>query len=521
MGLFFKLCTMIFSSPQFLFVFLPLAVTGFFLLPQQPLFWRKGWLIFASLFFYAWWKWEYLALLLLSLAANFLWGRLLIRTSSSRPRFWLLVLGVAGNLGLLGYFKYSGFFLNTLEPFLGLSWNPVIILPLAISFFTFTQIAYLVDVSRNASFRYSLLDYSFFVVFFPHLIAGPIVRHWEIIPQIRFRPLVFSRENLGPGLAMLVMGLAKKTLLADPLGRYVDAVFHASASGIQIPAFDAWLGTGAFALQIYFDFSGYSDMALGLALFFGIRFPINFDSPYQASSIAEFWSRWHISLTRFLREYVYFPLGGNRCGLPAQCRNILVTMLLSGFWHGAGWTFLAWGFLHGIYLVIHRLWVMGRQRLLFPALGWPARISGRVLTLGAVLMGWVFFRASSLEEAWRFLQTMGGAHGWTLSEQVTNTEGGMGRWWISLGLRFVEPNFNAGSYTELSERILVAALLVFLAPNSQQILARYRPCLGDIRPSVWKIPLNVWSGIFLGFLFWLVTRAFLVARPNPFIYFNF
>jgi len=511
----------IFSSPQFLFVFLPLVVLGFFLFPARPLFWRKAWLVLVSLIFYGWWRWEYLLLLLVSLAGNFLLGNLL---AGARPIPWrrgILTLGIAGNLGILVYFKYTGFLLHTLEPFLGLAWNPKIILPLAISFFTFTQIAYLVDVYRNPGIRYNLLDYSFFVVFFPHLIAGPIVRHWEIIPQILRRPLALSAQDLGPGVALLIMGLAKKSLLADPLGRYVDAVFQASAQGISIPSFDAWLGTAAFALQIYFDFSGYSDMALGLALFFGIRFPVNFDSPYRAGSIAEFWSRWHISLTRFLREYVYIPFGGNRQGLARQCRNILMTMLLSGLWHGAGWTFILWGGLHGLYLILHRLWANAVAQFAWPCGFKPGNLAGWGLTLVAVLLAWVFFRASSLEESWRILQTMAGARGWTISEQVTDPSGGIGRFWALLGLRFVEPDFDAGSYTELGKRILAAAALVFFFPNSQQILARYQPCLGEIRPSRWQIPLNFWSGVLLGALFLLVIRSFFVVRPNPFIYFNF
>jgi len=321
---------MLFSSWQFIFLFLPVALVVFFLIPARPTWPRKIWLLTVSLFFYGYWKIEYIPLLLFSIACNYTIADLITRHRHRRAAKTVFIIGISLNLLLLGYYKYTNFFVQ----FLGRVGHHDfgrfdIILPLAISFFTFTQIGYLVDVYRNQSLHYRFLDYTLFVVFFPHLIAGPIVRHWEVIPQFAERTLKVNQTDAGVGLTLFLLGLYKKVLLADPLSSYVAAVYGAAAKGLTLTWYDAWLGTLAFALQIYFDFSGYSDMAIGLARLFGIKFPINFDSPYKASSISEFWTRWHITLTRFLREYLYFPLGGNRRRPWRQALNVLVTMFLA------------------------------------------------------------------------------------------------------------------------------------------------------------------------------------------------
>ena len=319
---------MIFSSWQFILVFLPLALLVYQLIPQGRTVWRKLWLTAASFIFYGYWDIDYIPLLVFSILFNYGIAEWMFRKHGRRRTGWILVLGVAVNLGLLGYYKYADFLIRSFNAVTRAEIGLLeLILPLAISFFTFTQIAYLVDVYRDQAKHYSFLDYSLFVVFFPHLIAGPIVRHWEIIPQYSPKMVRFNREDFSVGLAIFLIGLYKKLLLADPVSQVADSVFGAANSGAVLTWFDAWLGTLAYTLQIYFDFSGYSDMAIGLARMFSIKFPVNFNSPYKAGSIAEFWRRWHITLMRFFREYLYIPLGGNRCGKTRHYANILAVFL--------------------------------------------------------------------------------------------------------------------------------------------------------------------------------------------------
>ncbi|MBC8002267.1 MAG: MBOAT family protein, partial [Opitutaceae bacterium] len=378
---------MLFNSWQFLLVFLPVVLGVFLCLPAAWQNSRKGWLIVASFVFYAYWKIEYVPLLLASMAFNFGAAEGIIRWHGQRRGKLVLYAGVSGNLVLLGYYKYTDFFLQL---FGRIADQPVpkfdLILPLAISFFTFTQIGYLVDVHRDQTKHYRLLDYVLFVVFFPHLIAGPIVRHWEIIPQFMSRWPRPSGKDLAVGMAIFLIGLFKKVLIADPLSEYADAAFAALQPGLTLTFFDAWFGTLAYALQIYFDFSGYSDMAIGLARLFAIKFPFNFDSPYKARSVVEFWQRWHVTLSRFLREYLYFSLGGNRCGPLRQKLNVMTTMVLSGLWHGAGITFVLWGALHGVYLVMAHGWQGTAKRMQSWQKHWSYGMAGWALTFLAVLV---------------------------------------------------------------------------------------------------------------------------------------
>ena len=514
---------MLFSSWQFIFVFLPLAVAGFFAIPARAQVARKWWLLVASLAFYAYWKVEYVPLLLFSIGFNYAVAEGIHRLRGKPASRAVLITGVTVNLLLLGYYKYTNFLLDAL----GRAGGPLfhrldIILPLAISFFTFTQIGYLVDVYRDGKLHYRLLDYAVFVVFFPHLIAGPIVRHWEIIPQFADKQLKANRADMGAGIAMFLLGLCKKVLLADPASRFADVVYGAVEAGTAITWFDAWLGTIAYAMQIYFDFSGYSDMAIGLARMFGMKFPCNFDSPYKAGNIIEFWRRWHITLQRFLREYLYFPLGGNRCGKVRHLLNIMITMVVSGLWHGAGWTFLVWGALHGVYIVIAHLW-----RNFITARGWKLthwsyRGACVIVTFLSVLYAWVFFRAKTLPQATRVVATMVGFNGYTIPEGVNDPKRSPGPLLEKIGFRFTDKNLANKFYKPGMRWMLALLLITFLLPNTQQLLRATEPTLEPVeRPTRLRFAFNAATGLILGALLFAVVCSWFVARPSPFIYFNF
>ena len=514
---------MLFSSWQFIFVFLPIAVAGFFAIPARAQVARKWWLLATSLFFYGWWKVEYIPLLLFSIGFNYAIAEGINRWRGRPAARAAIIAGVAINLLLLGYYKYTNFILDAFgrasgHPFARLD----IMLPLAISFFTFTQIGYLVDVWRDQRLHYRPLDYAVFVVFFPHLIAGPIVRHWEIIPQFADKPLKANRADMGAGIAMFLLGLCKKVLLADPASRFADTVYGAVEADTMVTWFDAWLGTIAYAMQIYFDFSGYSDMAIGLARMFGMKFPCNFDSPYKAENIVEFWRRWHITLQRFLREYLYFPLGGNRCGKARHLLNIMITMVVSGLWHGAGWTFLVWGALHGAYLVTAHLWRRFREACGWRLTHWSYRGACVIVTFIAVMYAWVFFRAKTLPQACRVVATMAGANGFTIPEGVNDPKREPGPLLQKIGFRFTGQNL-ADNFYKPGMRLMAALLLiVFVMPNAQQLLRATGPVLEPVaRPSRFGLPLNAVTGLALGALLFAVVCSYFTARPSPFIYFNF
>jgi alginate O-acetyltransferase complex protein AlgI len=393
---------MLFSSYTFLFQFLPATVLAFAAARRHSP--RAGILVLAgaSLFFYGAWRPVYLLLLLASVAVNFSLG---LRMEDPLRRRSIGTSGVALNLAVLCYFKYTNFIFDSLNTLTGAPLPFVnIILPLGISFFTFQQIAYLVDVMRGAKVERDIVSYTLFVSFFPHLIAGPLVHHAEMIPQFKRGRTGRSSVLAARGLAIFAAGLFKKVVIADNLAQFVSPVFAHLDAGGGVTTPWAWLSTLAYSLQIYFDFSGYSDMAVGLALLFGIRLPVNFRSPYQATSIIEFWRRWHITLSRFLRDYLYIPLGGNRLGEQRRYLNLLVTMLLGGLWHGAGWNFLIWGGLHGLYLGINHLW-RGWRGGDGPAwsMGWAAKGGCWAVTFVAVVIAWVFFRARTVAAAWQML----------------------------------------------------------------------------------------------------------------------
>jgi D-alanyl-lipoteichoic acid acyltransferase DltB (MBOAT superfamily) len=493
---------MLFNSYTFILIFLPATFCvyhGLRRLGRQRA--AIASLACASLFFYGWWNPRYLVLLLALIVANFAAARWLmaIALTARKRRLLALAVGVGGNLAVLGYFKYANFLVDNLNAATGFEWTlATIVLPLGISFFTFQKIALLVDTFQGKVRQLDFLDYVLFVSFFPQLIAGPIVHHSEVMPQFRTRGRV-SSEMIGLGLMIFIIGLCKKVLLADELARYVAPVFDAAATAGAPSAWAAWAGALAYALQLYFDFSGYSDMAIGGALLFGIRLPLNFASPYKADSIIDFWRRWHVTLSRFLRDYLYIPLGGNRDGRVRRFVNLGVTMLLGGLWHGAAWTFVVWGALHGAYLITNHGWRALRARIggvVAPSA--PGRIAARALTFCAVIIAWVPFRADDLASAFAMLRAMAGANG--------------------LG------SFNDSPELGPAWLLIVPLLaLVWLAPNTQQITG-YLPPAG---PAPEPIRLPAWlrwrpSPRFAVAGGLLLAVAFLsLSKVSEFIYFQF
>ena len=402
---------MLFNSFPFIFAFLPITLIGYELLRRRGL--RRAthiWLIVASCVFYAYWNAAFLALLFVSIVVNFGIGRKLQTIARERgtPSRALLIVGLVWNLSLLGYFKYANFFIDNIDAAFGMHIEIArVILPIGISFFTFQKIAFLVDSYTDKVAQHDFVDFCLFVMFFPQLIAGPIVHFSEVIPQFSRTSGPPTVDRVAIGITVFAMGLAKKVIIADAFAVHASVVFAAVAGGYAPNLIEAWLGTLCYTLQIYFDFSGYSDMAIGLGWMFGIRLPINFASPYKAQSIAEFWQRWHITLSRFLRDYLYIPLGGNRRGQTRHRVNLTITMLLGGIWHGAAWTFLLWGALHGAMLVIHRVWEQSRygaRHALRPALA-------HALTFLCVVLAWVPFRAADFATTFAVYRGLFGFNG--------------------------------------------------------------------------------------------------------------
>lgn len=459
---------MLFNSQAFICGFLPIVLALYYACATRRRV-RQTIIVVASLAFYGWWDIRFVPLLIALTIANWLIARWYAIARAS----WIPIFGVALNLAVLGLFKYADFFRATADALLGESFQPWnLILPLGISFFVFQKISYLIDLRRGDRHIYGFLDFCMFVTFFPQLIAGPIVRHNEIIHQFGLvprRPEMW--ENLSRGFVLFVIGVAKKVALADTLAMVVDPLFN-QAVATRLSAAEAWVATGAYTLQIYFDFSGYSDMAIGLALMFGLRLPLNFNAPYRATSIRDFWRRWHMTLSRFLRDYLYIPLGGNRCGPMRQAVNVIITMLLGGLWHGANWTFVAWGGLHGAALAVNHVWQGLGLRL--------PRVIGWALTLLFVMTGWVLFRSADFTTAGDIVLSMVGQYG--IGE-------------ISLDRQFVVV-------------LIVGAVVACLGPTSQEF------ALEQLRPWRW---LAVPVGTGLAYLLLLVGGRL----PNVFIYFQF
>jgi D-alanyl-lipoteichoic acid acyltransferase DltB (MBOAT superfamily) len=495
---------MLFNSYAFIFGFLPVVLAGFWLLALHRRDWALLWLTLASLCFYAWWRPVNVLLIMPSIVVNYGLARALQRHGGTRPGLARAVLlgGIAFNVCFLGYFKYLTFLQSTINDVFGASVIlSQVILPLGISFITFQKIAFLIDVHAGRVTSFSFRDYALFVLFFPQLVAGPIVHYREMMPQFRAAPCRFDAENAAVGLSLFFFGLAKKLVLADPLSRMVAPLYAQAAHGTPVALIDAWIAALGFTLQIYFDFSGYSDMALGLGRFCGIRLPANFNSPLKASSIIDFWLRWHISLTRFLTAYIYNPLtlaltrrrqaqgkpvfGGRNTSASAFVTLLagptILTMFISGLWHGAGYTYVLWGVLHGMLLSINHAWRLLRQRVWRDARSSTRvmRPVGFVLTFGSVVFGMTLFRAPDIHAAVTMWHGMVGSSGITVPEALFTRLGPLTQWLMMLG---VTPTWSSGSFLmEAFLRIGILLLIALCLPNTLEMLSPYEPAIG-VRP---------------------------------------
>ena len=390
---------MLFNSYEFIFLFLPITLITYFLLNKfNKNMLAKSWLVIASLYFYSYFNKSYLILIIVSILVNYFIGtELSMKTNNVIRRKVLLIFGIIFNLGALGYFKYYDFFIENINYIFKTNFNLLhIMLPLGISFFTFQQLSYVVDNYHRKSLNYDFLSYCLFVTFFPQLIAGPIVLAAEMLPQFENeKNKKVNWENMNRGLYIFSIGLAKKVIIADTISHFANAGFDMMES---LNFAEAWLTSVSYTLQLYFDFSGYCDMAMGIGMMFNIILPINFNSPYKSTDIQEFWRKWHITLGKFMTNYLYIPLGGNRKGELKTLRNLFIVFLASGIWHGAGWNFIIWGMLHGICILIHRIWKNTGKKL--------SKLIGWVITINLVNIFWVFFRAKDLQSAVKVLRGM-------------------------------------------------------------------------------------------------------------------
>jgi alginate O-acetyltransferase complex protein AlgI len=469
-------------------------------------------------------------LLIFSVLFNYTIGSLINKVDNrSDIHKQYFVIGIVANLVILCYYKYAGFFANISNDLFGSHITlGKIVLPLAISFFTLQQISYLFDAYRGEAKQFDFISYAASVTFFPHLIAGPIVRYRDLVPQFSLAAVNkrYNSLDLVVGLTIFSIGLFKKVVLGDTIAVHANTAFATVAAGGSATLLEAWGAVMAFNFQIYFDFSGYSDMAIGLARLFGIRLPINFDSPYKAVNFIDFWRRWHITLTNFMRDCLYFPLGGSRKGVPRQYLNIMIIMLICGLWHGAGWTFVLWGGLHGLYIVINHLWLSLRRRwghdLDHPT--WYGTIFARCITLSALLFSIAIFRADNLHTAWSMIKGLAGCHGVILPVYHLK----------AFGLGFLEPvlagwNIQVGTTSLLGryplEGMLICWLIVWFMPNTQEIMSRAEPALhyhlqaseGTWTWLRWR-PTPFWA-LVCGIL--ATLALIMMAKPNPFLYYQF
>lgn len=493
---------MLFNSYEFIFVFLPIIVVGYFLLlSKRFISGAKIWLVAASLLFYSWWNPIYLPLILTSILVNYLIGSRLsflhtcIQENEETQMFnakATVLLGITFNLLLLAYFKYVDFFIENVNGAFETNWQVIdVALPLAISFFSFQQIAYLVDSYKGQTKEYSLTNYMLFVTFFPQLVAGPIVHHKEMMPQFTSNwNLVRRYRNISTGLFVFTIGLFKKVVLADTFSQWANTGFSTEST---LDFFEAWATSLSYTFQIYFDFSGYTDMAIGIALLFNIKLPANFNSPYKAKNIQEFWHRWHITLSNFLRDYVYIPLGGNRSGQNRTFLNLFVTFLLGGLWHGASWMFVLWGGMHGLALILHRLWVKSSLTM--------SKWVGLMLTFNFINITWVFFRAEDISSVSRVLTGMLGINGFVVpvvleDKLFFSSQNGFefGGWLY---------NINGGLST--LGFILVGFVIIFLLKNSQEMASNMRASRAELTFAM------------VAFFFAFVN----LGMPSDFLYFNF
>ena len=516
---------MLFNSIEFILFFLPVTLVVFFFIGNKG--YRRiaiSWLVSASLFFYGWWNPAYLGVIIGSIIFNYTISALLLSGSGIRLKKCTLTFGVTINLLLLGYFKYINFFISNVNTITENNFNiGEILLPLAISFFTFQQITYLVDTYKGETKKHDFLHYCLFVTFFPQLIAGPIVHHKEMLPQfIKDGVCRLNYQHLSVGITIFTMGLFKKVVLADGIAVYSTPIFDFADSGFEVGFFDAWVGVLAYTFQLYFDFSGYSDMAIGIARMFGIKLPLNFNSPYQSTNIIDFWRRWHITLSRFLRDYLYIPLGGSRKSVFRRQSNLLTTMLLGGLWHGAGWNFIIWGGLHGIFLMINHLWrkvISTRDHKLYALFSW-------LLTFIAVVFAWVPFRATTLDGALNMWKGMLGLQGISIERNLALPLQDLSELFATLGITF-NGFFKVDGIT-MDSFIWIFLLFVISVffPNTQQIMRRYRPAYETYKGEIKEINLVFieWRPTIITLLITVITFFYSIlsmSKVSEFLYFNF
>jgi alginate O-acetyltransferase complex protein AlgI len=543
---------MLFNSPEFLFLFLPVTLAGFYLLGPVSRNSAIRWLIFASLIFYAWWRPVNVLIIAPSIVINYIIARILLRLNdskgSARASKAVLLLGVSFNVIFLGVFKYTDFMSSAINDVFGA--NLVlrhIILPLGISFITFQKIAFLVDVQAGKVRSFTFQDYCTFVLFFPQLIAGPIVHYREMMPQFHGASCRFDSEDFAVGLTLLSLGLFKKIVLADHIAPLVTPLYQQAATEGGTSFLMAWMAALGFTLQLYFDFSGYSDMALGLARFFGIRLPQNFDSPLRASSIIDFWLRWHMTLTRFLTAYVYNPLqlwltrrrlakgqrgfSGPNTQLGAFLTLLMLptilTMFISGFWHGAGYGFIVWGLLHGLYLTVNHGWRLVAAQL------WPGRERyvrvmkpvGWILTFISVTVSMVFFRSTTMTSAVDIIKGLTGLNGIALPQALFDRSGQLGVAFHRLGVTSVQ-SWSVQDFAQLAIWISVLMFIALVCPNTLEILSHYEPALGvkpqSTKPGIARV--LQWNAS----LPWAIAVAGIAAiaivsisGPSEFLYWQF
>lgn len=516
---------MLFNSYPFIFFFLPIVLIGFFYLAKLNNNYAITWLGCASLCFYSWLSPQSTPLLIVSILCNFYCGKWI--SKATRYKKLILVLSLIFNLLGLAFFKYANFFIETINLLNidALNITPIdIALPIGISFFTFTQIAFLVDSYIGHAKESSLIRYTLFVSYFPHLIAGPVLHHKEMMPQFSNKlTRLISWPNISLGLSIFFIGLFKKTVIADGISSPIPGIFSIATNQTSINFYDAWGAALSYALQIYFDFSGYSDMAIGISLLFGIYLPINFNSPYKSKNIIEFWRRWHITLSRFLKDYLYIPLGGNKRSPMRRYINLLATMILGGFWHGAAWTYLIWGLLHGIYLIINHAWrkimttIFDRQYTSIES-HWLYSFFTLAITFLACTIAWVFFRAPNLESALNLIGSM--LNPTTIPQEWLSK-------WGDLGKKIIESGYTDTQSTPLIKGVhflWISLLLgfVFSAPNTQEMFQKYKISTSEAMPNSqtfiqWKM-----NKLWLVVTVLIATFAILnISELSEFIYFQF
>lgn len=472
---------MLFNSYVFVFLFFPITLVLYFLISKCNTSAAKSWLVLTSLYFYGYFNLNYLWIIISSILVNYSIGYAFHINSLTNYKKVFLILGVLFNLGIIGYFKYYDFFIENINTLFSTSHSiKNLLLPLGISFFTFQQLSFVIDSYNGKNLKYDFLSYCLFVTFFPQLIAGPIVLPKEMLPQFEDQTnKKVNWLNINKGFYIFVIGLSKKILIADNVAPFANTGFELFNS---LSLIEGWITSLSYTVQIYFDFSGYCDMAIGIALMFNIVLPVNFNSPYRALNIQDFWKRWHITLSRFLTHYLYFPLGGNRCGNIKTFRNLIIIFLVSGLWHGASWTFIIWGALHGIFILLHRMWKHSG--------GTMNKYIAWFLTFNLVNILWIFFRAENLNSAISILKSMFNLA--SLNISISNEF-----------LSTTAPIF--GNKATLLILIFALYISVFQKYNSSDKVSNFKKAKREIA--------------FTGILFVLSVSLF--VRVAPFLYFNF